>query len=451
MMDSARTNVQKQIIQEGKMKTHKSLIVVGIMALTILVTLALFTGLTQAQGSGPAADTTPQGVAMGAPGTIPIQGRLTSASGSPLSGTYTVMYRLYESNDINATAVCTDTDSVSVANGLFNGKIEGCQYDVTGQILWLGIKVGSDEEMTPRQIIYPVPYALSLVPGAVISDTYTNNAIVHLENWGTNGRALRAYAMSTSGANYGVVGVSRSPDGYGGYFYDEEGGVGVYGKGSPGVLGRAGLLGAGVKGEGNPLAFGGVFTNTLGGTALRAESDGTALQLAGSGRIESTAQSYLWISGNGVRPYLQNDSTVIDMDTVGGAKITRGATAGNKNVMLPLTIPGTLYGQNVKISAVDIYWVGDTTFEGITAVLLRRQTGVCESATCYASIINDHPVGYTCEDSVYPSGCTRHYEPTSNNTLSSSSGILYLTLELTFSSDTAWIKIGGVRLTLDHD
>jgi hypothetical protein len=444
------------------MNTHNKTFTIGMVFLAALAMLALVGGFAYAQGSGPgqAAEAQPQGVSAVAPGAIPIQGRLTNASGSPLNGVYTMTFRLYEVA-FGGTAVCGDTRLVTVANGLFSDYMDGCYNDITGQRLWLGVKVGSDAEMTPRHLVMPVPYAISLVPGAVISTS--GYPALHVESTSPSGRALRAYASATSGTNYGVVGASSSPDGYGGYFYDDANGTGVYGRGGPGVLGegygplgaygvlgRAGALGAGVKGEGNMFSYGGWFTTTV-QPALRAESDGTALQLAGSGRIESTAQSYLWISGNGVRPYLQSDSTTIDMDTVGGAKITRGATAGNKNVMLPMTVPGTLYGQNVRISAVDIYWVGDTTFEGITAVLLRRQTGVCESASCYASIINDHPVGYTCEDGVNPTGCTRHYEPTSNNTLSSSSGILYLTLELTFSSDTAWIKIGGVRLTLEHN
>jgi hypothetical protein len=253
------------------MNTHKSLIVIGIVALAALVTLALFTGLTQAQGSGPA-DSAPQGVAADAPGAIPIQGRLTNASGSPLSGTYSIMFRLYEIS-AGGTAVCTDTRSVSVVNGLFSDYMDGCYNDITGQKLWLGVKVGSDAEMTPRQVIYPVPYAISLVPGAVISTS--GYPALHVESTNPSGRGLRAYASATSGTNYGVVGASSSPNGYGGYFYDDANGTGLYGRGGPGVLGegygslgangvvgRAGAFGAGVKGEGNIFSYGGWFTST---------------------------------------------------------------------------------------------------------------------------------------------------------------------------------------------
>jgi hypothetical protein len=127
--------------------------------------------------------------------------------------------------------------------------------------------------MTPRQVIYPVPYALSLVPGAVISTS--GYPALHIEFTSPSGRALRAYASATSGTNYGVVGASSSPNGYGGYFYDDADGIGVYGRGNPGVLGegygslgangvvgRAGAFGAGVKGEGNIFSYGGWFTST---------------------------------------------------------------------------------------------------------------------------------------------------------------------------------------------
>ena len=40
---------------------------------------------------------------------------------------------------------------------------------------------------------------------------------------------------------------------------------------------------------------------------------------------------------------------------------------------------------------------------------------------------------------------------TTNNVLSENSGVLYLTIELSFSGATSWVDIGGVRLTLQHE
>ena len=409
------------------MNTHNKTFSVGIVFLTALALLALAAGFTYAQGQGPESPAQPQseaGVATIAPGAIPIQGRLTNASGAPLNGTYTVTFRLYD--DASAvTALCSDIRPVAVQNGLFSDYMDHCYDDINGQKLWLGVQVAGDlAEMTPRQVIYPVPYALSLVPGAVISTS--GSSALYLRNTSASGRALEGLATSATGTNYGVYGTSNSPNGYGGYFYNFGSGIGV--------------LGVSVAGPG-------VYAGSL-GTALRANSGtGAAIAAEGTGRITSTAQSHLWISGNGVRPWHHTDSTYIDMDTIGGAKVYPGATSSARNVMLPIIVPGSLYGQNVTVSALDIYWNADLDNDAITAVLLRRQTGTCDTSSCYVTILNDS-VDHTC---LTATGCTLHYDLTSNNVLSGGSGALYLTLELMSAADNSYIQVGSVRLTLGHD
>jgi hypothetical protein len=164
----------------------------------------------------------------GVGGSIPIQGRLIGSSGTPLNGVHEITFRLYGQGP-GGTVLCGDTDYVVVTNGLFNETIDFCTSNViNGRQLYLGIQVGSDDEMIPRQPIYPVPYAWSLRPGAVISDTLASSPILHLENWGVGGRGLRSYAMDSSSKNYGIVGASRSPLGYGGYFYNSGGGTALY-------------------------------------------------------------------------------------------------------------------------------------------------------------------------------------------------------------------------------
>jgi hypothetical protein len=399
----------------------KKTIISLVLSLATLLVLALATSMSQAQQAGPTGDD-PRPLDPQAPEIVwnvfPIQGRLTDPNGTPLNGTYTVTYRIYDSQEV---VLCQDTDLVVATRGLFNGEIDHCTAsDIDGRQLLLGLQINDDPEMTPRQYIYTVPYAMSLRPGAEMSATMGSNAILDIENWAVGGRGLRAYGMSTTGANYGVVGASRSPAGYGGYFYNSGGGTGLYASSDTGV-------------------------------GLEASSEsGAALKLSGAGVLQSSAVSYLWISGNGVRPFLHTDSTYIDMDTVGGAKIYRGATAGRKNVMLPITVSGPLYGQPVRVTAMDIYYGGDTEFDGIYAVLLRRQTGVCGASNCFASLLADFNAHY-CDEAVTPTGCTVHYDLTTNNLITADSGILYLTIELNFSGSGTWVDIGGVRLTLEHD
>lgn len=197
---------------------------------------------------------------------IPIQGQLTDDSGTPLDGDYSLTFRLYEDSS-GGTAVCEDTRTVSVDNGLFSHYFKGCS-EIDGKMLYLGIQVGSDPEMTPRQYIDNVPYAWSLRPGAIVSYTLGSNAILHLENSGASGRALRAYAMATSSTNYGVVGASRSPAGYGGYFYNNNGGVGLWG------LSSDASGGDGVKGESYSVTGRGLYARNYGdGVAIAGYSD----------------------------------------------------------------------------------------------------------------------------------------------------------------------------------
>ncbi len=169
-------------------------------ALVLGLLLALAVGLTQAQG--------PEGGEVGAEGEVgaaavssivPIQGRLTDASGNPLDGSYSVRARIYDAIT-GGTTLCDDTDTVTVDNGLFNMNMNFCSAsDIDGKQLYLGVKVGSDAEMSPRQAIYPVPYAWSLRPGALISDT--RDGILTVRSTATgDADALFAYAGDTGEA-----------------------------------------------------------------------------------------------------------------------------------------------------------------------------------------------------------------------------------------------------------
>jgi hypothetical protein len=132
----------------------------------------------------------------------------------------------------------------------------------------------------------------------------------------------------------------------------------------------------------------------------------------------------------------------------GGAVLFQGPTANTKYVVLPVTIASTLYGQNVRLAALDIYWQGDTSMDALVDMRLRQQTGACW--TCILEMIHD-PADYTCYDDENPTGCTQHYDLTINNVLDPDSGIVYLGLGFNFSGPSTEIRLGGARLTLEYD
>ena len=139
------------------------------------------------------------GIESNVTGNIPIQGRLTDASGNPLNGDYNVTARIY-ATEIGGTLLCGGTYSLTVDNGLFNIEVGGCSaLVVSGAQLYVGIQVGSDPEMIPRQPIYPVPYAWSLRPGAIISNTATSGH--GLEVWSAAGPGASGSALWVENTN----------------------------------------------------------------------------------------------------------------------------------------------------------------------------------------------------------------------------------------------------------
>ncbi len=216
-------------------------ILVGVLTLVLLFTLGV--GLGWAQVQEPENVFAPQGQSRPVTAVsdeIPIQGRLTDASGNPINGTRTITFTLYDSS-VGGTMLCQDVDNVTVTNGLFSARMGFCTAsDINGQQLYLGMQVSGDAEMATRQAILPVPYAWSLRPGANISGTVSADAVVHVENSAADGRAVRGYATSPSGINYGIVGRSYSSNGYAGYFVNDAGGTALYAQGTVSFTTNAG-------------------------------------------------------------------------------------------------------------------------------------------------------------------------------------------------------------------
>ncbi len=335
---------------------------------------------------------------------IPVQGRLTNASGNSLTGTYTITFRLYNVFS-EGTELCHDTNSVWVNNGLFNSEIWGnCgSEEVNGQQLYLGIEVDSDGEMTPRQPIYASPYAWSLRPGAIISSSFSSDAIVHIENSGSGGRGLRAYATSTTGANWGIVGASTSPDGYGGYFY-----------------------------------------NSRGGTGLKTESDtGVALSATGSGIIKSTADSYIFVPGAAGVLHGATTGATLKYWGQGEVEVESTSDVGAKEIIFPVTLPASLYGQSVRVEQIAFSFknTGDLANIGQVQVYRTRTDGT------YRTIVNNTNGGAGWTGLTY-SELT--FDISSDNVLTSSDG--YLTVRVTCNIPAGnEVRFTGVRVRLGHN
>ena len=94
------------------------------------------------------------------PDKINYQGKLTNPGGQPINGPVSMVFKIY-SGASGGSALYTETQTVTVANGIFNVAIGS----VTPLALpfnipyYLGITVGTDAEMTPREAVLTSPYA----------------------------------------------------------------------------------------------------------------------------------------------------------------------------------------------------------------------------------------------------------------------------------------------------
>ena len=100
------------------------------------------------------------------PETLTQQGRLLDSDGAPVDGVQlTFTFSLYTAPSAGS-AIWTETQSITPDNGYFSAKIGESTaftadiFDGSQGTLYLGIKIGSDAEMAPRQELTSVPFAL---------------------------------------------------------------------------------------------------------------------------------------------------------------------------------------------------------------------------------------------------------------------------------------------------
>lgn len=148
---------------------------------SVVLALVLFwvTSANAAPWSAPAESTT------SIPLTINYQGRLADAGGIPIDNPNPglgITFSLYDAES-GGTPLWTETHAnVPVSEGLFSirlGSVNPLSIDLLNGDRWLGVQVGSDPEMTPRERLNAVPYAIQAgialsVPEASITPANLN-------------------------------------------------------------------------------------------------------------------------------------------------------------------------------------------------------------------------------------------------------------------------------------
>ena len=92
------------------------------------------------------------------PRQINFQGQISNSGGVPLNGVYTCYFRIYDQSAGGNTLYTETTMNLSVSSGLFNYNLgsNGPLNLAFGAAYWLGIQVGTDNELMPRAKIVSV-------------------------------------------------------------------------------------------------------------------------------------------------------------------------------------------------------------------------------------------------------------------------------------------------------
>jgi hypothetical protein len=112
-------------------------------------------------GFSVASETTARGAV---PGVLTQQGRLIDkATSKPATGSVSIKFAIYDAA-MAGTELWTETQMITLDDGYFSARLgETTPIPATvfdGKVRHLGVTVGTDSEMTPREALTSVPYAL---------------------------------------------------------------------------------------------------------------------------------------------------------------------------------------------------------------------------------------------------------------------------------------------------
>jgi hypothetical protein len=376
------------------MKKHLTILVIILLSLGL--GLGLGVGRALAQGGSE------QEIKFSSYVDLPIQGRLLSSSGVPVNTTVTMTLRLYSAAS-GGTLYCEDSHPVAVTDGLYTTTMNCLRQDFDGKDLYLGVTVGTDPEMTPRQKLLPVPYAVTFLPGAFVKDETGSGPILALvgKNSGIPGAF---YVMNNNTAGIATWLDTSSTD-------------------STLVVRN---LGSG------PLIKG--FGGNGGEYEFMVNNDGS---------IESLGDTTIFIAGNEafMDPAISSSYFTVTNE-IQGLRIDDNMDGANFVLFLQLSLPSMLYGHPVDIEEITIYYkVSDsnTYFNRVSLGLMPPPPTTTET------IIVDYSGG--------PFNSTTYSSftiPMADYNLSENHGLLHMRLYGWTNIFSSYVNLYGVRIRLGH-
>ncbi len=116
----------------------------------------------------------------GVPNLLTQQGRVLTTSGTPLTGSMTVLFAIYDTQN-GTTPLWSESQNLTFDDGYFSTELGSVTtFPATlwnGSQRYLGVTIGSDPEMAPREDVTSVPYAL--VAGDVNGDIHPSSVTIN--------------------------------------------------------------------------------------------------------------------------------------------------------------------------------------------------------------------------------------------------------------------------------
>jgi hypothetical protein len=299
------------------------------------------------------------GSAFAAPKTVPFQGVLKGADGKlKPNGPYALTVSLY-TTAVGGVAEWSDVKAVIVTGGLFSTALGDTPADPLpsdfSKTYYVGVKVGTDPEMTPRVPLLAVPYALALSAPASLSGADAL-PILSVKNEGT-GAAIWGIHSTTSGVKPGIQGDTSSTDANaigvlgqvtstapGGFSSAVRGvnsgagglGIGVYGSHAGSGWGVYGVAPQGIGVYGNSGAGYGLYGMTTTGVGLYATASGAGTAASFSSTDAANTLPTVAVSGAG-----SGAAMAVSESGTGSALTAQISGAGNGSPVVSVSTAGS--------------------------------------------------------------------------------------------------------------